>query len=156
MCTGRLRNRCPSSNPEFNAKLTYHKFNFHKKSTDGSAKADAEYTGNSEDIVWGVVFSIDKSEETDLDNAEGLGHGYDKSEVDVIDVDGNTHKAKIYIAIENAINRTLQPYSWYKRFVINGAKQHNLPEEYVNKLNRFDAIEDPDRKRDVEKREIKC
>lgn len=78
MCTGRLthRRRCPSARPELIAKLSGHKFGFHKISSDGSAKADAEYTGNNEDVVWGVVFSIDGSEEAALDQAEGLGNGY--------------------------------------------------------------------------------
>lgn len=42
----------------------------------------------------------------------------------------------------------LKPYSWYLRFVVEGAKQHGLPEEYVATLEAVRAIEDPDKERD--------
>jgi len=103
MCTGRLtaKNRCPSARPKFIAKLLGHRLYFHKISTDGSAKADAEFTRKNEDIVWGVVFSIDEREEKKLDNAEGVGHGYNKSIVEVVDTEDNVHQAKIYKADED-------------------------------------------------------
>ena len=156
MCTGRLKKRCPSAKPQSVAELGRHKFYFHKKSKDGSAKADAEYTGNDENIVWGVIFSIDKREENNLDKAEGLEHGYNKDIVEVVDREDNSHKVKIYRADQQAIDKTLKPYSWYKRFVIEGAKQHNLPEVYINQINKFEDIKDSDEERDRKNRAVHC
>ena len=42
------------------------------------------------------------------------------------------------------IDAALQPFSWYHRFVIHGAQQHQLPGDYVEHLQTFDSIADPD------------
>jgi hypothetical protein len=73
MCTAKLRDRVPSARPLFVAKLQEHILRFQKRSTDGSAKADAEFTGDSNDVVWGVVFEIDSDQKHALDRREGLG-----------------------------------------------------------------------------------
>lgn len=159
MCTGRLKDkgRCPSCKPICVAKLIEHELRFHKLSKkDRSGKADAYKTENDAGVVWGVVFSIDEREEKKLDNAEGLGHGYNKSIVEVVDREDNVHQAKIYKADEDAINPKLRPYTWYKRFVIVGARQHHLPEDYINTIDQLEAIDDDDENRDAENRAIQC
>jgi gamma-glutamylcyclotransferase len=53
MCVGRLRHRVPST--KFVCiKLTEHIFRFHKRSIDGSAKANALLTGNRQDLIFPV------------------------------------------------------------------------------------------------------
>ena len=54
-----------------------HRLEFHKVGRDGSAKCDAFETGNPDDSVIGVVFDIHTAEKNYLDQAEGLGVGYD-------------------------------------------------------------------------------
>jgi gamma-glutamylcyclotransferase len=77
MCAGRLRGRVHSAVPVRVARLLNHSLRFHKRSDkDSSGKADAYFTGEPEDVVWGVVFDIDPAEKPDLDRHEGLGHGY--------------------------------------------------------------------------------
>jgi gamma-glutamylcyclotransferase (GGCT)/AIG2-like uncharacterized protein YtfP len=151
-----LTGRCPSAKPLFVAELKGHRFRFHKRSIDGSAKADAEYTGNDSDVVLGIVFNIDDSEEGELDQAEGKGNGYTKDIVEVADENDIVYQVKIYRADRAAIDQTLRPYSWYKRFVIEGAIQHNLPENYINQINQFEVVEDSDRNRDGRNRAINC
>ena len=36
----------------------HRRFEFHKRSHDGSAKADAAFTASSNDRVWGVVYQL--------------------------------------------------------------------------------------------------
>ena len=48
----------------------------------------------------------------------------------VTDPTGNNHHASIYFGDPAFIDATLQLYSWYKRFVIDGARQHELPTKY--------------------------
>jgi hypothetical protein len=74
MCTGRLRRRVPSAQFFCVAKLSGHVFRFHKRSTDGSAKGDAQETHNLQDVVWGVVFYFADRKKSALDNVEGLGN----------------------------------------------------------------------------------
>src|SRR5882762_8602678 len=126
MCTGRLRHRVPSANPVRIAKLLNHSLRFHKRSDkDGSGKTDAYFTGERENVVWGVIFEIDSAERVQLDRYEGLGHGNSEKRVTVIDVDGNLHPVFMYGAEETHIDPALRPYSWYKRFVVEGARQHH-------------------------------
>jgi gamma-glutamylcyclotransferase len=159
MCTGRLRarDRVPSAEFVRTAKLAAHVFRFHKRSKkDCSAKADAYFTGNAEDVVWGVVFKVNPAEKPQLDEAEGLGYGYAEKEVKVIDVDGKGRWAVMYVAEKPHIQEELCPYTWYKRFVIEGARQHGLPADYVARIEAMPAVEDPDRARVAENRTIKC
>ena len=117
---------------------------YHKRSIDGSAKADAFHTGDHSDRVWGVVLEISRNEKPWLDRHEFLGVGYDEETVDVRLEDRSTLSARIYVARRDAIDPTLQPYSWYHDFVIRGAQQHGLPHEYVSFLREFNPIRDPD------------
>lgn len=113
MCTGRLKQRVPSAAPLFAAKLNGHRLTFHKRSKDGSGKGDAEYTGDDRDFVWGVVFELQELEKRDLDNAEGLGHGYSEKLVTVITRLGKECAALMYYADDKDVK--LRPYSWYLR-----------------------------------------
>jgi len=108
------------------------------------------------DVVWGVLFEFDAAEKHLLDEAEALGHGYDELIVEVESETGKKERASMYIAAKSHINDSLKPYSWYKRFVTEGASQHQLPQPYISFLQSFPAIEDPDRARDRRNRAITC
>jgi gamma-glutamylcyclotransferase (GGCT)/AIG2-like uncharacterized protein YtfP len=156
MCAGRLRRRVPSAHPLFVTQLRGHVLRFHKRSTDGSAKADAEFTGNESDSVWGVVYEIDPAQKHDLDTAEGLGDGYEEKLVQVRDCAGQVYSAFMYFASRSHINPSLKPYSWYVRFVLEGARQHALPAAYVAAIEAVPSVNDPDTQRDARMRAIKC
>lgn len=156
MCTGRLRRRVSSANSMRIARLDGHSFHFHKRSTDGSGKGNALQTARNEDFVWGVIFEIDGKQKPALDDAEGLGNGYRETAVTVTDQAGNRHEVFMYVAERASIDDGLQPYSWYKRFVVDGARQHQLPADYVAQLEAFQAAEDADAGRDVRNRAIRC
>jgi gamma-glutamylcyclotransferase len=144
MCKGRLRQRVPSANPVRIAKLLNHSFRLHKRSEkDGSGKADAYFTGNPSDLIWGVLFEVDAAEKRVLDRVEGLGRGYKVAEVTVLDSDQKGHRAFLYVAEQSHIDPNLKPYSWYKRFVVEGARQHELPADYVVQLVSMETIEVP-------------
>jgi hypothetical protein len=158
MCTGRLRapNRVPSAQKVCIAKLVEHVFRFHKRSDDGSGKGDALHTRDANDLIWGVVFEIDPCEKPALDRAEGLGRGYVEKTATVVDQGGNQHEVFLYVAEAQAIDGRLRPYSWYKRFVVEGGRQHNLPAGYVDAIDGMPATQDPDQARDARMRAITC
>ncbi|HXE75508.1 MAG TPA: gamma-glutamylcyclotransferase family protein [Candidatus Xenobia bacterium] len=156
MCTGRLRCRVPSAHPLFVTQLSGHVLRFHKRSTDGSGKADAEFTENNSDSVWGVVFEIDAHQKNALDAAEGLGDGYKEKLVQVRDPAGQMYSALMYFASRSHIDPSLKPYSWYVRFVSEGAKQHTLPANYVAAIEAVPSVNDPDTRREARMRAIKC
>jgi len=147
MNINRLKKRVPSANKICTASLDGYSFAFNKKSKDGSVKGNIEQTNNANDKVWGVVFEIDEKEKKKLDDAEGLGKGYNETMVNVLGADRQLINVQVYIADSDAIDNSLHPYDWYKEYVVSGAKENKLPESYINKLESSQATEDLDKER---------
>ena len=145
MLSARLNERTPSAHKISHACLSGYRLTFSKASKDGSGKCHIEHTANNEDFVIGVIFEIDESERSALDKAEGLGKGYDHSLVEVSKPCGTKLKAHTYIG--TSLDKSLKPYYWYKSFVVAGAKEHELPKEYIDFLEATQAIEDTDQER---------
>jgi gamma-glutamylcyclotransferase (GGCT)/AIG2-like uncharacterized protein YtfP len=140
MLERRLKERVPSAQAIGVGQLKGHVLKWHKVSTDGSGKCDAAHTGLDADIVWGVLFKLQASEKSKLDEVEGLHKGYEEKYVEVL-IQNRYEKAQIYYA--TGINATLQPHDWYKDFVVAGACEHDLPNEYVAMLEA--TVSKPDR-----------
>ena len=51
----------------------------------------------------------------------------------------------MYVA--TAVDAALRPYHWYKAYVLAGAQQHALPEEYIQRIRNVESIPDPDLRR---------
>jgi gamma-glutamylcyclotransferase len=149
MNSNRLTKRVRSAVKVTNAFLTGHKIVCNKISNDGSAKANVIETDVPDEIVWGVLFSIDRSEKYLLDKAEGLGKGYIEGILTFFDETNNSYTAQIYIADSNSIDNTLLPYDWYKEFIISGAIQNKLPAEYILQLQSIACIRDHDEARRI-------
>jgi gamma-glutamylcyclotransferase len=156
MCRGWLERKISSANLAAVAALRGHQLRFHKKSKDGSGKADAYQTGSPFDIVWGVVLEVNDEDKARLDTAEGLGHGYLERVVDVTDRSGCSYAASMYYADMQAIDSSLRPYTWYLRLVLEGARAHNLPPEYVDNLEVVETSEDSVPERAAEAQVLAC
>lgn len=141
MSIKRLQDCVPSAKPVTIATLAAHRLRFHKSSKDGSGKCDAEETGDPYDRVIGVVYDISDEEKGPLDHKEGLGSGYDEKRVNMISDEGEL-AALMYVATRT--NPALQPYHWYKEHVLVGARDNNLPPEYIAEIASVEAIDDPD------------
>lgn len=149
--TPRLRFRVPDCRHLGIATLRRHQLRFHKRSIDGSAKCDAFQTIFDDDFVLGALFEIPESQKGALDRAEGLGGGYLEKSVTVEGTGGVT-EAVTYVADQSAITTSLQPYGWYRDFVLRGAAEHRLPLDYVRRFIEVPWFNDPDQSRDREKR----
>lgn len=147
MNLNRLTKRIPSAVKVNNAFLPGHKLVCNKMSKEGSAKANIAKTDVPAELVWGVLFTIDNNEKSLLDIAEGLGKGYNEDTLTFFDETNNSYAAQIYIADSNSIDNTLQPYDWYKEFIISGAIQNKLPAEYIVQLQSIACIRDHDEER---------
>ncbi|MDX1604973.1 MAG: gamma-glutamylcyclotransferase family protein [Candidatus Competibacterales bacterium] len=142
----RLRERVPSSRPLDTATLTGHVLRFHKCGGDGSAKCNVLHTGRAEDRVFGVVYAMLAVEQPLLDRAEGLGAGYRRAGLTVRTAT-RSYRTFCYIAEPDYIDEALRPYSWYRRLVLDGARHHGLPADYVAALARVRARRDPNPER---------
>lgn len=152
MSTPRIKRRVESASVISTARLYGHSLRFHKKSVDGSAKCDIDYTNNPDDIVHGVLFEILTSEKHILDRHEGLGNGYDEKHVSIILPQGDPVRASTYYATH--IDASLSPYHWYKEHVIRGAREHALPDEHIAAIEAITSIPDPDQSNHVKELSI--
>ena len=144
MLTRRLTARTPSAAAVGTGFVEGYRLSFDKVSSDGSGKCDIEPTNNTADRVYGVIFRIAAAEAGALDDAEGLGRGYRKGEVQVVTSDG-TSPAVAYFATEKDPAR--RPYHWYKAFVVEGAIEHALPQAYIDGLRAVASQPDPNASR---------
>jgi cation transport regulator ChaC len=142
MLTSRLRapNRAPSGVAHGRGHVVGRKLTFHKVSEDGSGKGDMQPTGDLNDRVEGVLFWIDETDRSGLEEAEGKGRGYAEAIVDVVTENG-TKQALAYVATN--VNTALVPYIWYRSLVLAGAIEHGLPAAYVDGIRAVAAQVDP-------------
>jgi hypothetical protein len=148
--TARLTSRVPHASFVAVARLEKHALRFHKRSVDKSAKCNV--VASPDEVVLGVIFEVPPDEKPDLDRAEGLGHGYVEREFSVVAGNGLRHTAVAYVADPSYIDDSLLPYTWYKDYVLQGAKEHGFPEAYVQTIARVEARRDPDRERETKER----
>jgi len=136
----RLKHRTPSAKFYKVISLKGYKLKFHKIGRDGSGKCNMFFTGAINDIVYGVVYDIDKGDIKYLDEVEGVGQGYIKKHLYIKRI---TEEIFFYIAQDEFIDNSLKPYSWYKDFVLEGAKYFSLPSYYIKEIEKITAIQDP-------------
>lgn len=148
MLTARMRERVPSCKPMGIATLPDHALRFHKRSKDKSGKCNAFAMGNGSSVI-GVLFSFDLAERAKLDEAEGVGGGFENKMVTIINDKGRRQKVLTYTARPEFIDDSLKPYGWYKDIVLAGCKEHCLPPEYIaESVGSVETIEDTDKTED--------
>lgn len=138
----RMMKRVPSAKPLGVYLLQEHDLRFHKVSKDGSGKADAFYTGRLDNFVFGVLYWISRQDKLALDAFEGRPNHYQMKWVDVLGrSSGKKVRAFTYCAV--IIDETYVPYESYKNMVLVGARQHSLPNYYIDFIDSFEAKKDP-------------
>jgi cation transport regulator ChaC len=146
MSTKRLKARAPSAKVLGTGILDGYALAFHKVSqNDGSAKCDIVESLSGQ--VLGVLFEISKPDKSDLDRWEGLNLGYEEMMVEIRTETGNTVSAFTYFA--TITDRELQPFTWYKRHVLEGAREAGLLSAYIKTIESIPATEDDDKQREA-------
>lgn len=138
------QDRCPSARVIGPASAHQFELCFAKRSArDGSGKATLVPRDGLR--AHGVLFAIDESERGRLNAAEGAGKHYDVVEgFQVQDLqDGSLKDATTYLAMETYFDSNLHPFDWYHALVLAGAKQNDLPIDYLQALNDRKTIADP-------------
>lgn len=101
---------------------------------DGYSNSRAGSVGNvvnsNEHVVWGGLFKIDKDCLIKLDRYEGYPDCYDRKELKVIDDDGNEYMSYVYLREGRELGR---PKHNYMQVILEGAKDCNLPNEYIKR-----------------------
>jgi gamma-glutamylcyclotransferase len=120
--------------------LKGHALRFDKRGMDGSAKCNIIRTGDVSDAVHGVVYAVTGQGRKRLDEAEG---GYRAGEVNV-QLQGDARLCFTYQAEPAWIDNGLQPFDWYRSYVLDGAAQHGLPAFYLQMIRDVAVVADPD------------
>jgi len=121
--------RCPDNKFSKRAYLDNYKFVYdgHSKNWEGAV---ANILKSADNIVWGGLYEISKSDLENLDRYEGFPNSYNKDESKVKDDQGNIYKAITYLRIGEKIGI---PSDKYKKIIIDGTKDCILPDNYVKK-----------------------
>ncbi len=135
---GRMTARVPSAQTVSVARLIDYRLTFGKwGERDDSGKCDVAPAAG--EVVWGVVYRIDGSEQYLLDAAEGPGY---RIETVMLATDDGPIEAFTYIARPDWLTDD-PPYDWYRDIVAAGAREHGLPADYVARIEAAPAVPDP-------------
>jgi gamma-glutamylcyclotransferase (GGCT)/AIG2-like uncharacterized protein YtfP len=132
----RMRERIPSARREAVGFLDHHRLVCNKRGRDGSAKANLVRAAGHR--VWGVLYRIERAHLTRLD---GFESGYRRVEVDIRTAAGHAQRAATYRS--DRITRDPVPFDWYRGMILEGAREHGLPEDYLSVLEALPSRPDP-------------
>lgn len=112
---------------------TYHKgfikdysLVFNKKSIDESSKANIRSNGSK---VWGVCYELD---DDGYEKLKGHEEGYNERDVAVYD-----EEDKLFIIAKTFTSKQISenaPKKDYVKLIIEGAKENDLPETYIQQV----------------------
>ncbi len=140
MLSRRLLARVPAQ-PIGPAVLIGHELRWHKVGSDASGKCDVVPSRTAGQMVHGVLYRMAAEHKPLLDQIEGLGQGYDERQT-VLQGPQGLVRAWYYSATH--IDAGLRPFDWYKAFVVDGAREHGLPADYIAALHAMPHETDPD------------
>jgi gamma-glutamylcyclotransferase len=152
MLTAQIKERAPSVRVVNIGQLAGYELSWNKRSRkDGSGKCSITETGHPKHVVWGVVHDMSVADKVNLDRVEGLGRGYAERVVKVATSTGSGTAMAYYAT---SIDPGIRPYDWYRDLVVAGAREHQLPEEYVLALKRVVTMTDSDADRAAKRRRL--
>ena len=131
MLTDRIRARAKDAGTLGIAHVTGRRLTFHKignrKNGLTTGKCDICVDADPKAIVHGVLYEIPKAQFDDLNSQE---KGYSSVELWVHSSNLGVIKAIAHVA--DNTDATLVPYDWYHELVLEGAREHKLPEYYIH------------------------
>ena len=133
----RMQERVPSARALGAHLLEGFQFQLDKPSRDSSAKANLRVQVGAR--VWGVVYRLDVADWVRLDACEP---GYTRQRVRVRSGEIG-RKADTYVALERSPDPVA--FAWYKRLIVEGAREHALPADWIDFLAALPARPDPAR-----------
>lgn len=103
----------------------------------GVANLSVDATGS----VCGVLYLMTGEQLERLDRTEGVENGYyERVEVEVVDRDGNVVRAWTYVSLHAVQGR--KPSPRYIGLLLEGACEHELPLDYVARLEACELARD--------------
>ena len=114
--------------------LPAYRLAFNKRPLSGVG-AYASIVPDETATVWGVAYLCDQAAIASLDRREGVSGGhYRHQDVDVVTDAGDVLQAMTYVAGEAFTIAERRPTRDYLQKIVTGARQHQLPEDYIAAL----------------------
>ncbi len=140
-------------------KLYFHSHSFH----DCSGKCNIVPNLQKNAVVYGVLYEISAQDKVLIEDEVKIGQANQAAELMVFPVAGLLRSANInqsgqkvltHVACKENIYQDLVPFSWYKKRVIQGAREHHLPKEYISLLEQYACAQDPNLQRDLQQNRV--
>ena len=128
-----MTRRVPSARALGRAELADFSWHTDKRGRDGSAKANIRRAPGER--VWGVVYELARAEWDALDACED---GYERR---VVQVELAAARGPLVVHTYVSIDLTPDPvpFAWYKQLMLDGARHHGLPEDWIARLEALRA-----------------
>ncbi|HXF05589.1 MAG TPA: gamma-glutamylcyclotransferase family protein [Blastocatellia bacterium] len=110
---------------------------FNKVANDESGYANIRPSERG--IVYGVLYLLSKQELRKLNRYEGVPEHYKCVRLQV-ETEHDVIKAMSYIAADSKVKEGLRPRCDYLECLIKGAKEHNLPQDYIRQLSEIECL----------------
>jgi hypothetical protein len=136
LALARMQERVPSAVALSRARLPGHRLTTDKRGRDGSGKANLRPDPAA--AVWGVVYRFLAAHWPALDACEP---GYRRVAVEVLLESGEGLGVQTYVSSLRAPDPV--PLAWYKRLIVDGAREHRLPAAYLAMLEALPVRPDP-------------
>jgi hypothetical protein len=137
MSSLRLRERIPSARSLGAARLAGWRLAPNKRGRDGSGKANITRDDGGE--VWGALYRLDPDHWEILDRFE---RGYRRISLDVANA-GEVVRASSYRS--TVLSADAVAFDWYRQLMLDGAREHGLPEHWIAALRTLPVRADPSR-----------
>lgn len=133
-----MHDRCPSATFVCKASLVQYRLAFTRWSVNRQCGvSDVVPATNS--VVWGVIYNVPDNEMPDLDREEGVNSNSYVRRSGTVYKDGDENSpldVEIYFAIPQD-NPPYLPNQKYKNHIVNGARNWELPAEYIAELKKI-------------------
>jgi cation transport regulator ChaC len=118
------------------ARLPGYRFAFNKRGDKGQIYANIIPDESHE--VWGVIYLCNPAAIKEMDKREGVSGGhYARQTVQVITDTGKEVSAETYIGGSDHLCDEGRPTDEYLNRILDGARHHGLPEEYILAIERL-------------------
>ncbi|WP_292364411.1 gamma-glutamylcyclotransferase family protein [Mesorhizobium sp.] len=138
MLTARLQARCKSATPVCVAFAEGYRLSFSKPSFDGSGKGHL-VRARKRIRQPGVLFEIDVKDRGELDDAEGIGKGYDRHDEFPVRRHDTKEIVNSTVYLATSPDPTCIPYDWYLALIVAGAREHRFDRRRMRQLLAFNS-----------------
>ena len=134
--TERIRINNPSATYRNIGRLADHKLDFNHFSRRWRGAAATVVPGQGEE-VWGVLWELEDEDLTSLDDQEGVPHVYNRIEV-AVELPSGEEVAAVSYRLVVPLQEDRRPSGVYKDVIVKGAREHKLPQHYIDKLEQIE------------------